>query len=147
MCTDTFLPILHYELDMTWHFSDFFCPPESTVDTWKVYIVLHCAKCKYTKELSNDRIQVLFPPWPVLFGISMKRVDSRNVQLAHCRVGLCLISFTDTSCDHITLCFECASNYCGVWYSCLPLTDPPAFWTNSLFLINILPWWMTLPFM
>lgn len=37
-------------------------------------------------------------------------------------------------------------NYCGVLHSSLPLSSPPAFWASVLFLINILLWWVTLPF-
>lgn len=37
-------------------------------------------------------------------------------------------------------------NYCAVLHSRLPLSSPPAFWTSVLFLINILLWWVTLPF-
>lgn len=37
-------------------------------------------------------------------------------------------------------------NYCGVLHSSLCLSSPPAFWTSVLFLINILLWWVTLPF-
>lgn len=37
-------------------------------------------------------------------------------------------------------------NYCGVLHSSLCLSSPSAFWTSVLFVINILLWWVTLPF-